>query len=179
MNELSRTPCPTTLELRSRAVDAEVASIVDEFNRLAIQYFSLLADRSTELTVWLRRTEIAIAALYEAGLRLPLTEPSNQDAPEMPVGDERQLMIEISERLGGDGVPYSFVFHPMKTNDKPVVGTLADDLVSIYKDLYGGWALLAAGGRVEDVLWSWHINFQIHWGRHALGALQALGDMAR
>jgi len=38
---------------------------------------------------------------------------------------------------------------------------------------------LAAGGSAEDVIWAWHVNFQIHWSRHALGALQALQDMLR
>lgn len=160
-------------------MDLEVGSIADQFNRLALRYFALLAGRSTERTVWLQQAETAVGELYAAGLSLPVTEPSDQDAPEMPVENERRLMSEMSQRLGGDSIPYSFVFHPMKLKEQPVVGTLAEDFVSIYKDLYGGCALLAAGGSAEDALWSWHINFQIHWGRHALGALQALNDMLR
>jgi hypothetical protein len=160
-------------------MDAGAETIVHEFNRLAIGYFDLFADRSTERMAWLQQAEIAIAELYGAGLRLPNTEPSNQDAPEMPTDDQRRLMTEIVDRIGGDSTYYSFVSHPLEPNAKPVVGSLADDLASIYQDLHEGSALWAAGGTVQDVIWTWRLNFQIHWGRHALGALQALNDMLR
>ena len=97
----------------------------------------------------------------------------------MPDEDQRRLMKEIVDTIGEDGVFYSFVFHPLEPNPKPVGTSLADDLASIYKDLYEGSALLAAGGSVEDVIWLWRINLQIHWGRHALGALEALNDSLR
>jgi uncharacterized protein DUF5063 len=160
-------------------MDAGTGSIVHEFNRLVIRYFALFTNRSTERMAWLRQAEIAIAELYGAGLRLPNTEPSDRDAPQMQIENQRRLMTEIVDRIGGDSIPYSFVFHPLEPNAKPVVGSLADDLASIYQDLYEGSALLAAGGTVEDVIWTWKINFEIHWGRHALGALQALNDMLR
>jgi hypothetical protein len=165
----------TILVLMNAAVD----SILDEFNLLAIQYLALFAGPPTERTAWLRRVEIAIADLYAAGLRLPLTEPSDQDAPTMPLEDKKRLAIDIFERLGGDSIPYSIVFHPRDLDETPVVGTLVDDLGSIYEDLTEGTALLAAGGLAEDVIWAWYVNFQIHWGRHAVGALQALHDMLR
>src|SRR5713101_6096576 len=91
----------------------------------------------------------------------------------------RRVEIAIAERMGGDSTPYSIVFHPRDLDETPVVGTLVDDLESIYEDLNEGTALLTAGGSAEDVIWAWHVNFQIHWGRHALGALQALQDMLR
>lgn len=160
-------------------MDAGAETVVQEFNRLAIGYFGLFADRSTERMAWLQQAEIAIAELYRAGLRLPNTEPSGRDAPQMPTDDQQRLMTEIVDTIGGDSIPYSFVFHPLQPRPEPVVGSLADDLVSIYHDLYEGSALLADGGTVEDVIWTWRINFQIHWGRHALGALQALNDMLR
>ena len=160
-------------------MNSKLDSILNEFNLLAIQYFSLFAHPPTERTVWLRRVEIAVADLYAAGVRLPPTEPSDQDAPTMPIEDSRRLAIDISERLGGDPTPYSLVFHPRDLDEKPVVGTLVDDLTSIYEDLNEGTALLAAGGSAEDVIWAWHVKFQSHWSRHALGALHALNDMLR
>jgi len=160
-------------------MNAELDSILNEFNLLAIQYLVLFEGPPTERTAWLRRVEIAIADLYAAGLRLPLTEPSDQDAPKMPIEDRRRLALDISERMGGDPTPYSIVFHPRDLDETPVVGTLVDDLGSIYEDLNEGAALLAAGGSAEDVIWAWYVNFQIHWGRHVLGALQALNDMLR
>lgn len=160
-------------------MNAELDSIRDEFNLLAIQYLALFASPPTERIAWLRRVETAIADLYAAGLRLPLTEPSNQDAPTMPIEDSRRLAIDIFERLGGDSFPYSIVFHPRDLDEAPVVGTLVDDLGSIYEDLTEGTALLAAGGSAEDVIWTWNFNFQSHWSRHAVGALQALHDILR
>ena len=156
-----------------------LGTVADEFNRLVVRYFALFSDRSSERLAWLSQAEMAIAELYGAGLQLPLTEPSDRDAPDMPVEDQRLLMTRIIDRIGKDGFYYSFVFHPLEPNPEPVVGSLAEDLASIYHDLYGGSALLAAGGDVEDVIWAWGINFQIHWGRHALGALQALHDALR
>jgi hypothetical protein len=160
-------------------MDAGTDSTVHDFNRLVIRYFALFTDRSTEPTAWLRQAEIAIAELYGAGLRLPNTEASDRDAPEMPIEDRRRLMAEIVDTIGGDSIPYSFVFHPLKPNEEPVGGSLADDLASIYEDLYEGSALLASSGTAEDVISTWKINFESHWGRHALGALQALNDMLR
>src|SRR5438045_7269701 len=117
---------------------AGAEAIVHEFNRLANGYFGLLADRSTERTEWLQQAEIAIAELYRAALRLPHTEPSNHDAPELLTGDQRRLVTELVDKIGGDSIPYSFVFHPLELNAQPVVGSLADDLASIYQDLYEG-----------------------------------------
>jgi|SRR5438270_4383892 len=159
-------------------MDARLGSIANEFNRLALQYFDLFVGPPTDKMAWLERAEVAVAELYAAAMRLPRTEPSDNDAPEMPLEDRSRLMAEAVERIGGD-LPYSFVFHPLKSNEEPVGGTLADDLASIYEDLYGGVELLAAGGSHQDVIWTWHINFQIHWGRHALGALQALNALLR
>jgi len=158
---------------------AGLDSIVTEFSHLTAQYFALCSDRSTERTAWLGRIEIAIAELYAVGLQLPLTEPSDQDAPEMPIEDARRLMLEISETLGETPRHYSFVFHPVQVIESVVGGDLAEDLASIYEDLHDGTALLATGGSAEDVIWAWYIGFQIHWGRHALGALQAINDILR
>ncbi len=79
-------------------MDAGTGSIVHEFNRLVMRYFALFTDRSTERTAWLRQAEIAIAELYGAGLRLPKTEPSDRDAPQIPIEDQRRLMTEIVHR---------------------------------------------------------------------------------
>jgi hypothetical protein len=158
---------------------AALGSIANEFNRLALQYVGLFVGPQTDKMVWLEKAEVAVAELYAAALQLPHTEPSDRDAPEMPQEDRSRLMTETVETAGGDSIYYSFVFHPLEPNAEPVGGSLADDLASIYEDLYGGSALLAAGGAVEDVIWSWRFNFQTHWGRHALGALQALNDALR
>jgi uncharacterized protein DUF5063 len=159
-------------------MDAGLGPIADEFNQLALKYFDLFVGSSADKMAWLEKSEVTVAELYAAALRLPQTEPSGHDAPEMPMEDRSRLMAEAVERIGGD-VYYSFVFHPLKANEEPVGTTLADDLASIYQDLYEGVELRATGGSHQDVIWTWRINFQIHWGRHALGALQALNALLR
>ena len=160
-------------------MDPALGSIANEFNRLALQYFALFVGPPTDKIAWLGRVEVAIAELYEAALRLPPTEPSEDDAPDMPLEDRSRLMAEAIERIGGDSIFYSFVFHPLEPTEDPVGGTLADDLASIYEDLYPGVELFGAGGSHQDVIWTWRFNFQVHWGRHALGALQALSALLR
>lgn len=160
-------------------MDAGLDSIANEFNGLALQYFALFVGPPTDKMAWLEKAEMAVAELYAAALRLPLTEPSDQDPPEMPIEDRSRLMTKVVEQIGGDSIYYSFVFHPLNPNEEPVGSTLAEDLASIYEDLYGGVELLAAGGSNQDVIWTWRFNFHFHSGRHALGALQALHDMLR
>ena len=164
--------------LRSCAKDARLGPIVDEFNQLAIHYFDLFFGPPADKMAWLEKAEVAVAELYAAALRLPNTEPSDRNAPDMPVEDRSRLMTDAVERIGEDTI-YWFVFHPLEPNEEPVASTLVGDLTSIYEDLYEGSALLAAGGTFEDVIWTWRFNFQSHSGRHALGALQALNDMLR
>ena len=94
-------------------MDAELGSIANEFNRLALQYFGLFVGPPTDKMAWLEEAEVAVAKLYAVALRLPLTEPSDQDAPEMPIEDRSRLMPELVERFGGDWIPCSFVFHPL------------------------------------------------------------------
>ncbi len=67
-------------------MEAGLGSIAKQFNRLALQYFGLFAGPPTDKMAWLEEAEVAVAELYTAALRLPLTEPSDDDAPEMPIG---------------------------------------------------------------------------------------------
>jgi hypothetical protein len=68
---------------------------------------------------------------------------------------------------------YGEIFSPLVPPDEPVVGDLADDLVAIYRDVAAGLALYDASC-IDDAIWQWGFNFQIHWGRHASSAIRAL-----
>ena len=159
-------------------MDTRLEQIITQFNSLALRYFALIDGPGDERTAWLSDVEVAVADLYAAALRLPFTEPSDQEAPGLPVAAHQRLMTEITNRVGETNF-YEFVFHPLQLKAGPVVGSLAEDLSSIYEDLYAGTALMDAHVAPEDVVWTWRINFKIHWGRHALGALLALGDALR
>ncbi len=53
------------------------------------------------------------------------------------------------------------------------MGDVGDDLMDTYKDVKIG-SLLMAEGRVEEAIWHWFFMHQVHWGKHAVGALAAL-----
>lgn len=115
-----------------------------------------------------------VVALYAAALALPQpwsehVSPSRDQHADVPVA-------LAAVRLRAAAIPlqhYSEIFSPHVLQDEPVVGDLADDLVDIYRDLARGLQLHAAG-LVDDALWEWGFNFQIHWGEHASSAIRAL-----
>lgn len=71
----------------------------------------------------------------------------------------------------GDLDLYSFVFDPYEEPTTPVVGSLANDIADIYRDLAEGFAAVEAGGTTESGLWEWRVGFASHWGRHAAHTL--------
>lgn len=56
------------------------------------------------------------------------------------------------------------------------LGSLADDLADIWRDLRAGLDALEGGSQWQDVAWEWRFGLQTHWGRHAVEALRALHD---
>ena len=116
-----------------------------------------------------------VVALYAAALELPQpwserVSPGGSDDPP-----------ELVERLGivrnrAAAIPlqhYSEIFSPLVLADEPVVGDLADDLVDIYRHVSRGLNLYDAGC-IDDAIWEWAFNFQLHWGEHASSAIRAL-----
>lgn len=63
----------------------------------------------------------------------------------------------------------------------PVVGSLADDLADIWRDLRPGLdamdAVQSAAADPETILWHWRWTFAYHWGRHAAAAIRVLHDI--
>ena len=57
--------------------------------------------------------------------------------------------------------------------EKAVVGSLADDIADIYRDVVSGLRAFQSGLRAEAI-WEWGFNFRDHWGRHATEAIKAL-----
>ena len=69
---------------------------------------------------------------------------------------------------------YSVVFNPLIfPPEKPVVGSLADDIPDIYRDVVFGLRAYRAGER-DRARWEWAFKFEVHWGRHASRAIAAL-----
>jgi len=115
-----------------------------------------------------------VVALYSAALELP--QPWSEGASIRRDG-ELQLahrLARVRERAAAIALQhYSEIFSPHLPQDEPVVGDLADDLVEIYRDVATGLHLHRIG-RIDDALWEWGFNFQVHWGEHASSAIRAL-----
>lgn len=151
----------------------ELSALVRNFDGLARRYFALIEGGPSDREEWLGDVEVALADLYATALRLPLTDPTDDEPPESSV-NQRELMTKLAEKIGVDYGFYRFVFDPLGDIDEVVGGTIADDLVSVYADLKVGSDMLAASTALEDVVWEWQLQFRTHWGRHAAAALHAI-----
>lgn len=110
-----------------------------------------------------------LSGLYAQALELP-TLFDEADAPGLP----HEEWLAIYKRFGS--LPfnhYAAYSAPYDTEDPcPGIGDIADDLADIWRDLRGGLALYEKGNRAAAA-WEWRDSFNIHWGRHAAGALHA------
>lgn len=69
---------------------------------------------------------------------------------------------------------YWAVFEPLKdAPEDPIFNLLSDDLADIHRDVKEG-LLLYDQGKLDDGVWEWRFNYDIHWGRHLTGALHAI-----
>jgi hypothetical protein len=115
-----------------------------------------------------------VSSLYTAALSLPppFTQGMSKDSVDVePPPNAVQLVSKRAATLPLQ--VYWEIFAPTEDPpDKPVLGSIADDLSDIYRDVARGMILFEAGDRAE-ALWEWAFNFQAHWGQHATGAIRA------
>lgn len=118
---------------------------------------------------------LRITRLYLAGLELPRSEDDDQvdgSTSFRVSGEESDRVYAHAARLPLD--LYGEVFNPLVLPpEEPVVGSLADDITDVYRDVEDGLRLFRAGRR-EEALFQWTMSLQIHWGEHATGAIRAL-----
>lgn len=116
-----------------------------------------------------------VLALYAAGLELP--QPWSEGVSSGHVAEPTLVSRLRAVRTRAAALPlqhYSEIFSPLVLRpEEPVVGDLADDIVNIYQDVATGLCLYDAGS-IDDALWQWGFNFQVHWGEHASSAIRAL-----
>lgn len=114
-----------------------------------------------------------LADIYASGFLLPDVEFSN--SPNLPrVSGEQKEAIAANLRA----LPFSYywtVFTPsdLEGNHTPVCGDLFDDFLDIYADLRNGLNVYDAGFP-DAAAFDWRQMFEVHWGRHAVEAMQAL-----
>jgi len=115
-----------------------------------------------------------LVALYAAALELPQPWSEGVSNTPEPLAAAAHRLHAVRSRAAAIPLQhYGEIFSPLVPPDEPVVGDLADDLVDIYRDVAAGLALYDAG-RIDDAIWQWGFNFQIHWGKHASSAIRAL-----
>lgn len=122
-----------------------------------------------------REALLRITRLYLAALDLP---PSHGEEPADAVDaksvddEEWRAVFAAASRLPLDY--YGEVFDPSALPpEEPVVGSFADDIADIYRDVVGGLREQQAGRRARAA-WQWSFAFRHHWGKHATGAIRAL-----
>jgi hypothetical protein len=156
---------------RSREQREAVARRFSDEARVFVAWAEGQGDAVLTAPLALRR----IVALYAAALELP--QPWSERVAPAAHDEPPALLAQLARvRSRASAIPlqhYSEIFSPLVVADEPVVGDLADDLVEIYRDVGRGLARYDAG-RVDDAIWEWAFNFQIHWGEHASSAIRAL-----
>lgn len=166
---------------------------LDAFARLATQYCDLVETRTgLGRERFLGAVLSLLPRLYAAALDLPqvaglFENASGNEALSDPaaVGERADPDREISPALFGslsdligDWNLYREVFDPYEPVTEPeVAGSLADDIVDVYRDIRAG-LLKWRRGESGEALWEWRFNFESHWGQHVTGALRALHALA-
>lgn len=122
-----------------------------------------------------RQALIQVLRLYAYGLELP--EAWSDDLAD---GSDVEQLAEREWRKAVAGCArlplnlYSDVFNPAEPTDvTPVTGSLADDLVDIYRDVVTGLRAYEGGNR-PGAVWAWSFGLHSHWGAHATAAIRAL-----
>ena len=141
---------------------------VDIFVREARTYCSFV-EKASDLSLAdrLRTARARLLSLYSAALSLPLVEPHDTGASPSP--DVPTNWPGFADKDG-----YWEVFGPYEHEDNmPVAGSLADDILDVYRDIRRGLTLWDAS-QTQNAIWDWRFHFDIHWGDHAVDALRAL-----
>jgi hypothetical protein len=141
---------------------------VDIFVGEARAYCSFVEQASSlTLVERLRTARERLLGLYSAALSLPSVEPDDRgaspsaDVPaEWPGFEDKDVYWETFD-------PYEHQDH------EPVAGSLADDVLDVYRDIRRGLTLWNAS-QTRNAIWEWRFHFDVHWGDHAVDALRAL-----
>jgi hypothetical protein len=150
-------------------------SAVERFAAEAVAFREWAARGTDTGAVSARNALRCITRLYLAALELP--PPRSEELAGQPDANriedaEWGVVFTAARRLPLD--EYGTVFDPLAVSSgEPVVGSLADDIADIYRDVVTGLRAFEAG-RMASAVWEWGFGFQHHWGRHASEAIRAL-----
>ena len=117
----------------------------------------------------------ALVDLLRAGSHLPEVEPDTAGLLSRRPRDEwREMFQRVGRRLDA-GYYWTVPALPFNAETpEPDIADLGDDLADIWRDLVTGLRARADGAATNDVLWQWKLDFENHWGAHAIDALRCL-----
>lgn len=137
----------------------------EEFLQSALHFCNLIDLFHTNDEVnKLNKLLVSLSDLYSKALYLPEVEPINTQVASFDLAIP-QVNFEQHEI-------YWEVFRPYHL-EKPVSGSLTDDILDIYRDVMEG-ILLYKQNKHKEAIWHWKFNFETHWGHHAVDAIHAL-----
>lgn len=139
--------------------------VVEDFFHSAVCFCSIIekfdpnkVDNNFEVIL------VALLDLYSKALYLPEVELEKEKVTD--------IEIPVPEINFGQYDKYWEVFDPYEF-EEPLVTSLSDDILDIYEDVKRGIVLYEQNQLLEGI-WQWKINFEIHWGSHAVDAIRAL-----
>ncbi len=160
---------------------------VEAFRQTAQEYCHLIvADEQSPARGFVVEVHGLLVSVYGRILTLPPSDSIHPDddgsahTRSETVGAESEAheFRALVDKLG-ESRHYLEVFDPWdKSDNRAVMGDLADDLWDIYNGLRAGLRLWSQGSR-EYALWEWRFGFESHWGEHVTGAIRALYMLAR
>lgn len=112
-----------------------------------------------------------LAEIQLAAVGLPESESGGYQGIPKPA---RELKDSVNSRASTVSFRYYWdTFDPLKENEEPTCGDLADDLSDIWLDLWTGLRLFDSGHPV-DANFHWRLLYDSHWGQHLLSAQRAI-----
>jgi hypothetical protein len=147
----------------------ETAAFADQ----AHQFCDFVERASTlPLRARLEAARTRLLDLYRAGILLPRVEPPEGfDAGPNPPRPEGWVDFDQFE-------VYWEVFDPY-VDAAPVAGSLSDDVLDVYFDVWRGLDLWKSKAPRAAAIWEWRFHLDVHWGDHAVDALRALHRACR
>jgi hypothetical protein len=145
-----------------------------EFAKEAAQFEKWAMEPHQSGAPALRQALIHITRLYLAALQLSRRWA---DDVEDKSGMSRVAAEDVSKIIASASLPidmYGEIFNPLIVPpEDPVIGSITDDVISIYRDVVTGLRAYQRGD-LSNARWEWGFSFAHHWGRHATGAIRTL-----
>ena len=126
---------------------------------------------------FLKEVRLLLLTLYQKALAFPLYDGDSDEDTDDLLGDNYYKVLKLIGQKIGKTDFYLHMFDPTNSSDeKPVGGSLTDDLGDIYRDLKRALLQFDTDSEVakEDALWSLHFLFRIHYGEHIMNGLYAI-----